>query len=219
MTDPNSAFEVLSNELRILQAKYLSVALTSIREKPSDKLPDNELLDVRAFTVLAHAVFEGFFESLAQWTLSEIERGWISTPPVVHIGIATLALHCGTVITVTDDTKTTRYYDRIREMLTAAKSLHSKTIKDNHGISTKYLRKLFYPLSVNLPADTSKLNSLDSFADLRGEIAHKSSFSAQKEIDPVKIENYTKDCVEIAKHLRDQIIGNISLPAQQGELQ
>jgi hypothetical protein len=139
-------------------------------------LPSREAeLDCRAYIVLAHAALEQYFETLALWVLHKIRDGWILRRRST-VCLAALMLSRGAA--AGDEEEHTLAFDRLRAELQEAVQDLSKAVYENHGASMQHLRRLFYPLGVDIPDDARWKGSLETLSRLRGEIAHRRTLGA-----------------------------------------
>ena len=90
-------------------------------------------------------------------------------------------------------------------MFDRIKSLYSKEVFDNHGISLKYLKSLLIPLSIDIPRDANKLNSLQQLVNARGRYAHKfiDNPKINNEIEPEDARNYVNDCLAFFDEIKN----------------
>ena len=90
-------------------------------------------------------------------------------------------------------------YDYILEKLKDIKSSFSKEIAtNNHGVSLKYLKRMFIPIGIDIPNNSRLISSLDQLAKYRGDFAHKFSSKKIKTIpSPLDLVSYVSDITEM----------------------
>lgn len=202
MPTPDIAFNNLKAIIESLEATFITPALAS---RALRTLSKPELLYLSAYVVLAHAAFEEYFEELATWALDAAVEDWRHGK--VRQAAAALLLHHGKPSPVDEDTSPAGAYDRVREELERLKTPFSRFIvKDNHGISLKYLKKLFYPLGVDMPSSVRMMGSLDTFAGLRGAAAHTATRGAKKHKDPGDTTKIVNDCLDLAEEMKRRVL-------------
>jgi hypothetical protein len=167
MRSPAVAFRDLEKALEELRAEFLAPHVGASLATPSRQY----ILAVRAYTVLAHAEFEQFFEDLAQWVQSHAERVWL-----VHrrasVAVLAMAISEGNGLAVEGGGT---LFDAQRCAIEKAKKALGKQAADqNNGIAPKYLRKLFWSVGVELPDEANGLGSIQTLATWRGDQAHHS---------------------------------------------
>lgn len=200
MKDPELSYSELLTAITGLRQQFLEPLLAK-----AEALSDTEVVTLKAYIVLAHAAFEDYFESLSRYALQKTVDDWEQrqTP---RPGIATLLLHCGKVLAIDDDTNDSRSFDRIRLALKAAKSSMSISgINENHGISIRHLRKLFYPVGVDLPP-IPEISSASTLFDARCEVAHHATWAAKKQKDPGSVRQLVEDCLKVAEEMKSRVI-------------
>lgn len=203
MVKPDVAYNHLQTTIQALETTFVSPAL-AVRTLSAMSKP--EILHLSAYVVLSHAAFEEYFEALASWGLETAVSDWIAGN--ARAAATTLILHAGKVSAVDEDTPDSRSYDRVRIELDRLKTRFSGFItRENHGISVKYLKRLFYPLGVDIPANVRWMSSLETLAGLRGAAAHTSTRGAKKQLDPAATTKIVSDCLELALELKQRTLG------------
>jgi hypothetical protein len=162
----------------------------------------------KAYCVLCHAVFEEFFEKIATATIERVERDFLYKKEVTITSLSLFAHYC-TRVSIEDDERKpeVRIFDLIRSEFELIKRQYSHDIYENHGISKKYLRKLFQPLGIDIVSNigtSDVLNSLQLLARYRGQFAHK--FSATKVPSVQEINEIITDTILLSEHIAFQII-------------
>ncbi len=202
MAAPDLEFTNLKSTIESLEATFMLPALVARTRRTLSK---SELLCLSAYVVLSHAAFEEYFEDLAIWALDAAVEDWRHGN--IRQAAVTLVLHLGKPFPVDEHSSPTGAYDRVREELDRLKPPFSRFItKDNHGMSLKYLKKLFYPLGVDIPNDVRMMASLDTLAGLRGALAHTSTRGAKKHLDPRDTIEIVNDCLDLAEAMKNRVL-------------
>jgi hypothetical protein len=202
MQSPEQAYNSLRTTINDLEEEFLA---TILQVRSLNSLSKAELFQLSAFIVLSHAAFEECFEALASWGLHTAVEDWRRG----HVREAALALllHFGKRVPIDDEAKPSTAFERVRAELDRLKSPFSTFItRDSHGISLKYLMKLFYPLGVDIPNDMRMLGSLETFTELRGFVAHRATRGAKKHLDPGDTRNIVMDCLDLAAELKKRVL-------------
>jgi len=136
--------------------------------------PDVYELDVKAYCVLSHAAIEEYLEETALSLLSESIDGWNLRQKMNRTLIALVAYY-GAKSDLEEDRHldTTKCFDRIRKLLQTLKQRYSTEINQNHGIAIKFLRRILYPVAVDITSDPNQVDALEKLAAERGSYAHK----------------------------------------------
>jgi hypothetical protein len=196
MSSPAAEFAALKRSIREFERHFLTEHLAA----PASLAPPGrpELLDVAAFVVLTHGAVENFVEGLALWVLDRTVDSWTARQ---RAGRCTASLLLFQSSPGTPDAPTT-VFDKLRVSLTEAKNDLSRTIRDNHGITPRHLRQLFYPLGVDVPTDAVQTGSLELLVQIRHQWAHQFRFGAQvlRSARDIRVTAY--DCVAFADDLR-----------------
>jgi len=154
-------------------------------------------LKIRSYCVLSHAALEEYFEGVALWLLDAVTDGFLVGER--SKSLLTLVATCTKKMTIeTDETVgEKKSFDYLRPIVAEAKEQLSHTIKENNGISVKYLRKLYIPLGIDVPPDPTLKNSLQLLARYRGDFAHGRIASKIPSVGDAS--SLIADCVEIAE--------------------
>jgi hypothetical protein len=127
----------------------------------------------RAFCVFLHAEFESYFEGVCENLIQDaIQLLNNNSFNLVQIGMVAYSnLEDGSS---KGDAISGRKTRDIKTRLHKIKESMIKDIDDNHGISQKYLSKLFVPLGLTKESiDPTWVAEIDDFASTRGIFAHK----------------------------------------------
>src|SRR5271156_3443250 len=130
---------------------------------------ERQLSQAAAYTVFAHGEFEQFLEDWALAILDAIAvKGFGSgySPMLAHVVAYRPALPLPSQIPANNVWQT---------HAGNAISVHRTTIRNNHGISERYVCALLMPLGVDVGSiDPILTSDLNAFAKIRGDHAHQS---------------------------------------------
>lgn len=127
---------------------------------------------IGAFIVLAHAQLE---DAIEQACRSALQRLHSSAPNNVWQGWNSFLVHSvdSSALAHLKVTKSQTFPPAGRLLLQfLTQDFAAKVIDRNNGISGKYLTNLFAPLGLDLSAHVVDINTLTTFAGLRGPVAH-----------------------------------------------
>lgn len=138
-----------------------------------DSVMDENQDKLRAFKVLMHAELEHYFESIAKDCFDFARNDWTSfkklNPILFNILFYSYFPFSGNVNTMD-----------FSERMNCIFNHFENHVKNNNGIKSDNIVKLFVPLGIDFPIlDQSWIATLDSYGMSRGFIAHN-SFSVQK---------------------------------------
>ncbi len=209
MGDVAALYNALSEEIGKLQNRYVSQYI------PADPqhTPEDFEYDVKAFCVLTHAACEDFVEQISEEMMLRIESDFVMKKIVTQSTVTMLMYHSEVINADEEDSVNHSCFDRIRKSLKSAKSKHSDLLRNNHGFSMKYLKKLLIPVGINPPSGTI-LESLRLLTDARGSFAHTRArhamFGEYKKatriLTPEEAVSAAKDCVEICKQILERAL-------------
>ena len=200
-------FVTLKNEIDVLRARYVGRYIPADPEEG----PDVFGYDVKAFSLMAHAAFEEFAESISEFLMTSIVNNIVSQRVTVATACFLMAYGQRIDIIERENEKQDSCFTFVRKGLDEAKKSHSTVLMNNHGFSLMYLRRILTPVGVNI-SDGPELDSLRTLADARGTFAHTMARSAQygdykaihKVLTPEKASDAVKDCLDICERIRDQ---------------
>lgn len=174
MADFDALFVALDIEAVQLNERYLK---RFIPVDPQHTPADFEY-DVKAFSILSHAAFEEYVEAVSEAMMLKIENDLLQNK--ITLATACLLSTYGVKLLFLDNENDTEKscFDRVRVVIADAKKIHSKILKDNHGVSVRYLRKLLIPVGIDMPTGPG-MASLKKLADARGSFAHTMAKLAQ----------------------------------------
>lgn len=182
-------FITLQDYLLDIEIKYICPLEKKLLLDKADEL------DLRSYCVLSHAAFEEFAENMSLKVLDEITKNFANTKQI-SVGLIMLLHIKGSP---EDIDKIDLLYDYILEKLKDIKSSFSKEIAtSNHGVSLKYLKRMFIPIGIDIPNNSRLISSLDQLAKYRGDFAHKFSSKKIKTIpSPLDLVSYVSDITEM----------------------
>jgi len=207
MPDFDAMFEALKVEIQSLSGQFLNQFLPA---NPEHK-PENFQYQIKAFSVLSHAAFEHYVESVSEAMLKKVESDFLGK----KTSLSTLCLISAYGIAITlpqnDGDDETSCFDHIRKAIDEAKKQHSALLKDNHGVSAKYIRKLLIPVGINMPTGP-KMDSLNKLAEARGTFAHTMTEHAKyggykkaiKILTPEAAKDAVDDCLLVCETIKDR---------------
>lgn len=151
-------FITLQDYLLDIEIKYICPLEKKLLLDKADEL------DLRSYCVLSHAAFEEFAENMSLKVLDEITKNFANTKQI-SVGLIMLLHIKGSP---EDIDKIDLLYDYILEKLKDIKSSFSKEIAtNNHGVSLKYLKRMFIPIGIDIPNNSRLISSLDQLAKYR----------------------------------------------------
>jgi hypothetical protein len=136
--------------------------------------------------------------------VDKVESDW-RTSGAIRYAVAALAIH-STPTRRVDDASAEKAFDRIAASLDEAKSDLSKIVMSNNGISPKYLRKLFFPLGIDLPQAPPLVLSVETFSSIRGSVAHTRQAGGARQRSPNDVRAIVEDCRKYAEQIRDKVL-------------
>ena len=207
----------LNEDIQALEAKFLKAWIPAQPEHE----PEDFEHDIKAYCVLAHAIFEDFSESISLIGMKASTDAWLTNKPIR--GTFTLLHSYGFQFDIPDKEEIEQIpiFDQIRTGLNDAKSKHSIALSNNHGFSLKYLRKILTPIGIDVPNELKLMGSLRELADARGSYAHTRANKAlygewRKAIRPMTPEsakNAVNDCLELCMKLSKKLMEMMAPPA------
>lgn len=207
MADFDGLYTALEKEISALRAKFLAGFLPASPEHG----PEDFEYEVKSFSLLSHAAFEEYVESISEAMMQKIESDLMSKKSTLSTACFLSAYGIKLEISNEDDAEDKSCFDHIREAIAKAKVQHSATLMDNHGFSAKYIRKLLIPVGINMPKGP-EMDSLKKLAEARGSFAHTMAKLAQygaykrakRVLSPEEVDQAASDCCKICEELRDR---------------
>lgn len=207
MADFDALYDALERELVELRARFLSRFLPA---RPEDGPAEFEY-DVKSFSLLSHAAFEEYVEAVSEAMMQKIEEDLLSRKTTLSTTCFLTAYGIKLELPNDDDIEDQSCFEHIRSAMQTAKERHSLVLKDNHGFSSKYLRKLLIPVGINVPkgpqmASVKKLaEARGSFAHTMAKLAHYGPYKrAKRPLTPEEAAEAADDCKLICNELRDR---------------
>ena len=193
----------IDSELAKLRSCVIDLQITYLLPYLGFGVPSTrQILDIRAFCVLAHAAFENFAEELALALMQESVSQFENHKKISFTLLTLIHFHSESISV---DKISNRQYDYIRAISLDAKKSFSKLVVDNHGVNKKYLDNLFIPLGIDITTNALLLGSLKTLADNRGDSAHKNPNRTSIVPDPVNIGKIADDVVKIMEDLSKSV--------------
>lgn len=170
MTKPNALLQKLKRAIEECEQVFDVKSLATTQKTGTERHSRHELL-TRAYLVLVHAALEEFFELLAEHVADQSAKAWAGTKK--NIPATALMLFHGKPDGDFEDMEA-RFTDRGRKSLEVSIDRHKEQIiENNHGISNRHLRSLFFPLGVDLPEETKLTSAIEELKKIRGDAAHR----------------------------------------------
>lgn len=164
---------------------------------------------VKAYSILCHAAFEEYFEEVAFKVMDFGITHWLNKTHTVKTTetLITLVCYYGLKLKIDENENNpeTPVRDYLRKIFEEVKRKFSKDIRENHGISLKYLRKLMLPVALDIKKDVILLNSLQQLASERGAYAHKRVI--QRVLPPEDAKKIVNDCLTLCDDVKNKAIG------------
>lgn len=200
-------FTKLNDYINEIEKKFLISHL-----EDSLSTPDDYNLDVKSYCILCHAAFEEFIEAIALQVMSRSIKSYTNdlklTKPLISLmhfkSNHNNCLESNTDSISIEDIET--IYDYNRGKFDELKSIFSKEVFNNHGVSLKYLRKLLMPVSVDIPKNVNWSNSLEKLANERGAYAHKylEEGRVRQSIEPEEAKTIVSDCLSMCEEIKNR---------------
>lgn len=201
IVSPMSQFDLLYKSLVDYLARLDVKFIADYIPADPSVLPSQYELDVRSYCVLSHAAFEDYVERIVLRVATDAVDNWLCKRLASDVAL-TLISWSGQRLQIDDNPATPEIlcFDSLREMLKEAKSLFSKEVHNNHGVSKLYLRSMLSPVAIDLKSDANLLNSLALLSDGRGEYAHKGSVKSV--MAPEDAQKYVGDVLTLCDDIR-----------------
>jgi hypothetical protein len=193
MVNPALGLRRLRHSFAELEKRFLLPHLTDMQLVAPGI---GETLDVNAFAVMAHGALEGFCENVALWVLHKACDAWCLRKRMTP-SLACLLLVAGDPSMECNSQEGA--YDRIRRSLNDIRQTVSRSVNENTGVDIAHLRKLFYPLGVDIPEVPPCMSALAKLVTLRHEVAHRNRHAASVRRTAMEVKEYGERCLELAK--------------------
>lgn len=197
----------LEAELSRLSQRYIAQYIPADPEHT----PETFEYDVKAYSLLSHAAFEEFAESVSDLVMNKVVADIMTQRVTLSTVCLLMAYKQFLPIDPRDDEVSPSCFNIIRLALAESKAAHSKTIKDNHGFSIKYLRNLLLPVGINIPSGP-EIDAVKKLANARGSFAHTAAKRAEygeyrqatKVLTPEEAMNTVTDCLDVCVRIKNQ---------------
>jgi len=152
---------------------------------------------------LSHAAFEQYVEDIALNLALDAVKGWLQNKSLNRALLGLLAFQKDRLpVDEGEGTPEVSFFNQIRAASEEAKAAFSTyLLKENHGVSSKYLRQMLLSVGLDVPDNPRWLGSLRQLANQRGETAHKSK--VKKIPSPEDVRVWVQDCMEMCASIRD----------------
>ncbi|WP_417329552.1 HEPN domain-containing protein [Halomonas cupida] len=161
-------------------------------------------IDVRAFCVLFHAALEGFMEGAAHYIYKHAFDKYIFDQEITRAFFSIYFYSPELCVGIDDETRWEKLYDNVRNSKDKkVDGFMSVLLKNNHGASPKYMKKMLMRLGVDLDESWQGFQSLGRLVDARGEFAHWDVRHTEgrkhtKVVSPEDALEYARDCLDLA---------------------
>jgi hypothetical protein len=169
-----------------------------------DPLADIDMFryPVKAFCILSHAAIEEYIEQIVIDLVSESIDNWIHKNKPNTTLLALLGYYGKKYVVNNDESNITRNHARIRELLDDLKNQFSKDVYENNGIGIRYLRKLIYPVGIDVDCEPAIMSAWQKLAKERGMYAHKKS--VVRVLSPEDANQCVEDCLILCKNIAQE---------------
>ena len=189
----------LGDNLKKIKKKFISVYL---EEADPDPLSGPEVfeLDVKAFCVFAHAFIEDYLERIALEVMERSVDEYIYKKKLINPPLLTLVKwhNKGFNINNHEMEAEIKTFDVMKDALDKIKQNYSMLLNGNHGISKKYVRNIFIPLSIDISDNPDWNSALAKLANERGSYAHK---MVNRIINPQEANEIVEYCLEFCRDI------------------
>lgn len=205
MADFDALYAALDQELNNLKAKFLAGFLPA---KP-EHAPEDFEYEVKLFSLLSHAAFEEFIEAISEAMMKKVESDLLEKKSTLSTASFLSAYGIKLELPADDEGEDKSCFEHVRLAIGRAKQLHSAALRDNHGFSAKYMRKLLIPVGLNMPRGP-EIESVKKLAEARGSFAHTMAKLAQygsykrahRVLTPEEASQAADDCRKVCDQLR-----------------
>ncbi|ALB41366.1 MULTISPECIES: HEPN domain-containing protein [Nostocales] len=188
---------------------------------PTGSYSESQLSRTAAYRVLAHAEIEYYLEERAWKIALDAKGAWDSTGKTSRTLICLLGFSDLTMDkppdtlnkpnNVSQDNHDKRL--KITEKINSAIKSFKKVIDNNHGVKEKNILALLLPIGINsndLNTNTAWLNTMNTFGEKRGLVAHSSatSYMTSQMLDPATELNRVQQITEGLLRI-DELMNNL----------
>src|SRR5260370_18173812 len=190
-------YSELESQLKLLERRLSGpdLALPAISDSSDYDL------DVRGYCVVSHGAFEEYFEGLCLRLMIDAGDGWIETRDATTKLLSFLAFGPEIKIDVDEKHAEQKLFDYIRKALNERKDQVSRFLKQNNGVSPKYLRQMLLPVGLDVPDNPLWIGSLNQLAKERGKHAHAGYVHTIPSPDIAL--QWVADCLGMCAHIRN----------------
>lgn len=163
-------FKQLKSRLNVIENTFLP------KIKPTGNYTKKEQDQIRAYLLLNHAEIEAYFEEVAENKVKKAFKSWKINKTKSNVLLSLVSFH---------ETKIGEQgiVDRVNKTLTT----YIHNLRQNHGIKEQNILSILLPVGLDIDdIDATWLNTISSFGQNRGEIAHTSA-TVQQPLDPATI--------------------------------
>jgi hypothetical protein len=190
-------FSELERNLERLKGRYIDSHL-------ADVLSEGAELDVKSYCILSHALFEQFIEGICAAVANAAKSAWDTPTRVVTRPLLTLINYHGEQCsTEVKHPGSIRYgYDVVRDAVDEALKKYLTYLRqENHGITEAHLRKMLWPVGIEVPTEMRYEGSLAQLTKNRGFHAH--GYDIKKTIAPQEALQWVTDCKDLCREIKD----------------
>jgi len=194
MSKADELFDALTSRIAKLKTHFLKDRTTDL-----DTLEED--FDLHAYSLMAHATFENYFEALAALVLDGSISQWSVAKQSNKTILCLLSHYSGDTKRASSDL-VEKY---VFELLKTAQAKHRDRIRKNNGIKSGDIHNIFGPVGIDGYVNQAAVNALGIFGEHRGAIAHtviQSGSSVVRGITDVL--NWIDEALILAKILRDE---------------
>lgn len=190
---------------------------------PTGSYSESQLSRTAAYRVLAHAEIEYYLEERAWKIALDAKNAWDSTGKTSRTLICLLGFSDLTMDKPPDTLKKPNKSQdnnhdkrlKITEKINSAIKSFRKVIDNNHGVKEKNILALLLPIGINsndLNTNTAWLNTMNTFGEKRGLVAHSSatSYMTSQMPDPATELNRVQQITEGLLRI-DELMNNLML--------
>lgn len=163
-------FNQLKSRLNVIENTFLPAI------KPNGNYTKKEQDQTRAYLLLNHAEIEAYFEEIAENKVKRAFKSWKLNKTKSNVLLSLVSFH---------ETKIADHGMDVRVNKTLTSYIHG--LRQNHGIKESNILSILLPIGIDIDEiDGTWLNTISSFGQNRGEIAHTSA-TVQQPLDPATI--------------------------------
>jgi hypothetical protein len=141
----------------------------------------------RGYIALVHAEIEAFIEIRCLATAAACVANWLQQrkPSAVVIALHAVCYSGWDGLLTSPQFKKATNEISVEARLSDSLTQYKQAVGGNNGIKEPDLKRLLVPLSIRMnDLDSSWISAMDSFGQVRGQVAHQSSVGVQQQPDP-----------------------------------